>query len=134
MTVQYDIVHSPSYQVPVLHITLPGLSPKVEQSQEAMYELLVPSAYKDQIRHVGVMGGLSMTEHPITGLPAYFVHPCLTQDAMLAQNMECDHSPPVMYLLRWIGLIGTSVGLSIPVALAESIAWDFEMHGKLERS
>jgi len=133
--VVYDIVHSPSYQVPVLYITLSGLGVTSQHSPEDMYKLLVPEAYKEQIRAVGVMGALSMTEHPLTGLPAYFVHPCRTQDAMIAVGDDSNHCSAISYLTRWIGLVGSSVGLYVPIALAEALgrAKDVETYRKLER-
>lgn len=114
----YDIVHSPSYQVPVLYLTFPGrgLPPPDE-----VYECLVPAAHKEQVQSVGLMGALSMTEHPISGLPAYFVHPCRTQDAMLAVTGGKEVTLE-RYFLLWLGVIGSSVGLSLPVEVARRMA------------
>lgn len=49
----------------------------------------------------------------MTGLPAYFVHPCNTAQAM---RDVCDLKTisPLEYLLKWIGLVGGGVGLSVP--------------------
>ncbi|CAK4029568.1 Hypothetical predicted protein [Lecanosticta acicola] len=109
VVVIYDIIYSPSYQVPVLYIQCPtsNFSP----------DCLVPSAYKRQINSVGVMGALSMTEHPVTGLPVYFVHPCRTQEMMAARGQL----GPEEYLMVWFGVIGAGVGLNVPVALARSM-------------
>jgi len=136
VAVLYDIVHSPSYQVPVLYITMLGSSQGAQQSPSEIIELLVPSVYKEQVREVGVLGALSMTEHPITGLPAYFVHPCRTQDAMASLSGKSEYCPAISYLTRWIGVIGSSVDLGVPVALIEVLArsQDVETHRELERS
>jgi len=114
----YDIVHSPSYQVPVLYITFTA---RALPTPAEMYDLLVPAAHRSAVDAVGVMGALSMTEHPITGCSAYFVHPCRTAEAMGAINGEVGLKPE-QYLVRWIGLIGQSVGLNIPVELAVTIS------------
>jgi ubiquitin-like-conjugating enzyme ATG10 len=127
--VRYDVVYSPSYQVPVLYLTFAeattGKSTPLPSANE-VYSMMVPQDFKTPMRDVGVMGALSMAEHPVTGMPAYFVHPCRTQDA-LAHLLE-DHSqkarsePELEYLLLWFGVIGASVGLSVPVNLARLLA------------
>jgi ubiquitin-like-conjugating enzyme ATG10 len=128
-TVRYDVVYSPSYQLPVLYLTFAeattGKSTPLPSAEE-IYEMLVPQDFKTPMRDVGVMGALSMAEHPVTGMPAYFVHPCQTQDA-LAPLLE-DHSqkarsePELEYLLLWFGVVGAGVGLSVPVNLARLLA------------
>jgi len=119
-TVIYDIVHSPSYQVPVLYIhfsaeSRPGL-PKLDEVRD----LLVPPSHRQQIDAVGVMGALSMTDHPVTGLPSYFVHPCRSQEAM-ANVTTGRPVRPDEYMLLWLGLIGQSVGLNAPLELGRSL-------------
>ena len=114
----YDIVHSPTYQVPVLYLSFPGRS---LPQPDVVYDLVVPNAQKHQVRDIGVMvGALSMTEHPLTGMPAYFVHPCRTQEAMLAvtggQTVSSER-----YLLLWLGVVGPSVSLAVPLALAKRL-------------
>lgn len=117
--VVYDIAHSPSYQVPVLYITFRDLASPNRglPSPGQVYELLVPSAYRTQVDSVGTMGALSMTDHPTTATPAYFVHPCRTAEAMdaIAGGRKLR---PIEYLLQWIGAIGQSVGLGVPLELA----------------
>lgn len=114
----YEILHSPSYQVPVLYISFKSLS---RPTPDEVYELLVPEAYRGQVRAVGVMGALSVTEHPITGLPVYFVHPCRTQEIMAQRRSWEGEARPEEYLMVWMGVIGASVGLSVPVELARGM-------------
>lgn len=66
------------------------------------------------------MGALSMTDHPVTGMPAYFVHPCRTAEAMDAVT-EHRNVTPDGYLLMWLGMVGPSVGLDVPIELAEAM-------------
>jgi len=119
----YDIIHSPTYQVPVLHLAVtnhPGpkgklpLSPMT--SPEHVYALLTPPTSQQQLRTVGVMGAVSRTHHPITGVPVWFVHPCRTAEAM-GTDLR-GHVQPAEYLLAWLGVVGGSVGLNVPVRLA----------------
>ncbi|TKA51318.1 hypothetical protein B0A55_12189 [Friedmanniomyces simplex] len=112
--VVYDIVYSPSYRVPVLYLTLkhaPGAN---------IYELLVPVSHQPQMQNTGLSGSLSLTDHPVTGLPVYFVHPCRTAEAMAAVRGVSSEGP-IEYLMLWFGLVGSSVGLAVPVALAEAL-------------
>ena len=125
MLVLYDIVHSPSYQVPVLYVTFEqqgstGRRSKVLPSPTEVYDMLVSSSFKAQVQTVGVMGALSMTDHPVSGTPAYFVHPCRTSEAMDAVIVDSAVQPKE-YLMMWLGLVGPSVGLDVPLELAEAM-------------
>jgi ubiquitin-like-conjugating enzyme ATG10 len=130
--VQCDVVYSPSYQVPVLYLTFADRSTNRSvslPSPDGVYEILVPAGFKAAMRSVGLMGALSMAEHPVTGAPAYFLHPCRTQEAMspLLDNAtmgysEADPRKATNYLMLWFGMIGASVGLSVPVNVAKLLA------------
>lgn len=127
--VQCDIVYSSAYQVPVLYITFAERSKNQSvalPSPDEIHKVLVPDDFKSPMRSVGVMGALSMAEHPITGTPAYFVHPCRTQEALspLLDNAGSEAKPcsEMQYLLLWFGVIGASVGLSVPISVAKSFA------------
>jgi ubiquitin-like-conjugating enzyme ATG10 len=86
---------------------------------DKVYGLLAPVSLRPQMQSIGVMGALGMTDHPVTGTAAYFVHPCRTAEALEAvTGHECVS--PQRYLLLWIGLVGQSVGLDIPTELAEA--------------
>ncbi|KAK5697495.1 hypothetical protein LTR97_007633 [Elasticomyces elasticus] len=119
-TVVYDIVYSPSYRVPVLHITLPHPPPNSN-----IHDLLVPASHRAQLQHAGgSLGALSLTDHPITGLPAYFIHPCRTAEGMAAVTKSGEiggRGGPMEYLMRWLGLVGPSVDLAVPLKLAEAL-------------
>lgn len=120
LRVVYDIVHSTSYQVPVLYLTFKDVPKGVRPSLGEVYGLLIPDAQETQIRSVGVMGALSMAEHPMTSVPAYFVHPCRTQEAM-EPLLNGQKVKPEHYLLLWLGLIAGSVGLNVPIELAQGM-------------
>ncbi|KAG9626641.1 hypothetical protein KCU61_g8158, partial [Aureobasidium melanogenum] len=109
VTVHYDILLSPSYRVPVVYMTA---SPPLPVSQ--FFDLVVPHHFRDAMRETGVMGALSMTDHPLTGMPAYFVHPCRTADTMCATKSGDIHVQD--YMLLWLGIVGASVGLNVSSA------------------
>jgi ubiquitin-like-conjugating enzyme ATG10 len=99
----------------------------------AVYRYLVPTEYKSKLRAAGVTGGISAAvsletidhffsmklelicekPHPITEVPAFFIHPCQTKEAM--ESFDC---PINDYLMMWIGLVGACVGLWIPPEMA----------------
>ncbi|KAI7283883.1 hypothetical protein KC345_g2699 [Hortaea werneckii] len=119
--VHYDIVYSPTYQVPVLFLSFPSTDPSPLRPPDEVYDFLVPVTYRAQLQAVGPMSALSMTgEHPVTGGPAYFVHPCLTQDSMRAV-MAGRQVSATEYLGMWFGIVGATVGLSLPVGLAREL-------------
>jgi ubiquitin-like-conjugating enzyme ATG10 len=55
----------------------------------------------------------SFQHHPITGLPAFFVHPCLVGEGMA--GFQCTREN---YLVIWMGLVGGCVGLWVPKEMA----------------
>ncbi|KAK4951252.1 hypothetical protein LTR10_010225 [Elasticomyces elasticus] len=123
-TVIHDIVYSPSYRVPVLYITLPHPPPNSN-----IHDLLVPASHRTQLQHAGgSLGALSLTDHPITGLPAYFIHPCRTAESMAAivsslhvVGSRAAEGGEIGYLMQWLGLVGPSVDLTVPMKLAEAL-------------
>lgn len=51
--------------------------------------------------------------HPVTDLPAFFIHPCGTKEAM--EQFNCLLKD---YLGVWLGLVGGYIGLWLPPAMA----------------
>ena len=109
----YDIVHSPTYQVPVLHIAA-----NCNSSAEELYNLIVSPAYRLSLQSVGTLGALTMVDHPVTGLPVWFVHPCRTAEAIGVLEGGNGAVKEIDYILRFIGLVGGGVGLAVPVEVA----------------
>jgi ubiquitin-like-conjugating enzyme ATG10 len=54
-----------------------------------------------------------MQHHPMTGVPTFFLHPCLVGENML--QFSCSKKD---YLMVWLGLTGNCVGLSVPKEMA----------------
>jgi len=55
----------------------------------------------------------TLQNHPLTDLPAFFIHPCGTKEAM--EQFNCLLKD---YLGVWLGLVGGYVGLWLPPAMA----------------
>ncbi|KAF7877489.1 hypothetical protein EAF04_001166 [Stromatinia cepivora] len=113
--VTYEIHLHPTYRMPTLWFMLHHL-PMDEPAFDinSVYRYLVPEEYKSQLRAIGVMGGISAAPHPITDVPAFFIHPCQTKEAM--ESFDC---PINDYLMAWLGLVGGWVGLWMPHEMAQ---------------
>ncbi|KAI2715996.1 hypothetical protein DTO012A7_3483 [Penicillium roqueforti] len=112
LQIDYDILLSPTYQVPVLYFGLRWHN-HGPLGLEEVYQYVVPERYRQELKSVGVMGGISMGYHPGSGAPTFFVHPCNTADAM-ANIADAQSVTPGSYLLIWLGLVGHCVNLHVP--------------------
>ncbi|KAF7597417.1 hypothetical protein BBP40_003664 [Aspergillus hancockii] len=113
LQIEYSIILSATYQVPVLYFTLrQGNHPRPLGINE-VYQYLVPDQYRSELHNVGVMGGISFGYHPQSGTPAFFVHPCNTADAM-SQIAGQQHVTPEAYLIIWLGTVGNRLSLHLP--------------------
>ncbi|KAK6198339.1 hypothetical protein LQW54_010362 [Pestalotiopsis sp. IQ-011] len=112
--VRYEIHLHPTYQAPCLWFSLHDLpADEAAFDVDTVFRRLVPDQFKGTLRSVGSIGGISADHHPVTGVPAFFVHPCLLGDAMA--GFDC---PKEDYLMVWLGLVGGCVGLWVPKELA----------------
>ncbi|XDG10469.1 hypothetical protein ABKA04_010084 [Annulohypoxylon sp. FPYF3050] len=112
--VKYEIHLHPTYRAPCLWFSLHNL-PATEPAFdiETVFRRLVPEQFKNPLRQMGPIGGISIDHHPITGLPSFFVHPCVLGDAMA--GFDC---PKEDYLMIWLGFVGGCVGLWVPQQMA----------------
>ncbi|KAI9651965.1 MAG: hypothetical protein M1831_007468 [Alyxoria varia] len=113
--VEYNVVLSATYRVPVLYFFLEDEPTKKhkDRSLEPVYRHVIPSSWKPQVEGVGVMGAVSYDCHPVTSKLAFFVHPCNTAEAMreIGKSLEVTLKN---YLRVWVGLVGGCVGLHVP--------------------
>ena len=58
--VEFSILRSATYEVPVLWLTLTRLPPGATNGIAAVYEHLVPESTRPGLRQMGVMGGISI--------------------------------------------------------------------------
>lgn len=96
-----------------------------------LYAHLMPSHYRAQMEGVGVLGGVTVGEHPVTGSPGFFVHPCRTAGVMGEVVEKADEEKDEEkeeekeerglsgeeYLVLWMGVVGGCVGLYVPGVL-----------------
>ncbi|KAF8422906.1 hypothetical protein EV426DRAFT_704652 [Tirmania nivea] len=141
--IEYNIVLSPIYCVPVLYFNMTIDS--TPASLDDVYQHLVWQSdvsrdvnWEETLRAVGVHGAISQGEHPVLGTPLWFIHPCET--AALMENWRTRpieiHSIPRLdtadiyskngiislqnYLQIWLGMMGSTVGLHLPVEAVAS--------------
>jgi ubiquitin-like-conjugating enzyme ATG10 len=114
--VEYHILLSPTYQVPVLYFQLLHFGTPAPLSE--VYRVLVEdgSDARTQLQRIGVQGAISQGDHPVFGVPYFFLHPCGTLAAMAEwEREECVIARPEEYLKVWLGVVGAVVGLYLPV-------------------
>ncbi|KAL6706869.1 hypothetical protein ACN47E_005012 [Coniothyrium glycines] len=119
--VVYDIFLSPVYRVPVLYFHISDSQHRYPITMTTLYNHLIPQQYKAQAERVGVIGGITICDHPVTSRPAFFIHPCQTAQVMEA-SLTDEHVTTYNYLLAWIGALGPCVGLNVPLALGQIMA------------
>src|ERR1700733_2207549 len=64
IVVDFSILLSPTYQVPVLWFTIHEVPLHGPSGLDAVYQYLVPDLQKSGIRQVGILGGISMAVWP----------------------------------------------------------------------
>ncbi|ORY56688.1 uncharacterized protein BCR38DRAFT_321857, partial [Pseudomassariella vexata] len=100
--VKYEIHLHPTYRAPCLWFSLHDLpAGELALNMDTVFRRLVPDQFKEALRGAGPIGGISADHHPVTGVPSFFVHPCLLGDAMA--KFDC---PMEDYLMVWLGLVG----------------------------
>ncbi|KAJ4344520.1 uncharacterized protein N0V89_012263 [Didymosphaeria variabile] len=114
--IHYDILLSPTYSVPVLYFHISDTLHRYPPTMDTLYKHIITQEYIDQTKDVGVLGGITITDHPILNRPVFFIHPCRTAEVMEA-SMGGKPATSLGYLLMWIGAMGKSVGLDIPLQL-----------------
>ncbi|KAK3826605.1 MAG: autophagocytosis associated protein [Linnemannia elongata] len=117
LSVNYHIVFSPSYQVPVLYFN--AFRPDgAAISLEEIYESLVPEEWRGAIRNAGLNGGVSQQDHPVLNTPYYYMHPCETVPLMetILQNNDSPNGTSFLesYIVTWLSFTGQAIGVSVP--------------------
>jgi ubiquitin-like-conjugating enzyme ATG10 len=114
--IHYDIILSPVYQAPVLYFGISDPLHRYPPTMTTLYEHLIPSHFKAQAENAGVIGGVTINDHPSTNRPVFFIHPCQTAEVMEA-SVGNKAITAEEYLLIWVGALGGCVGLNVPLAL-----------------
>jgi ubiquitin-like-conjugating enzyme ATG10 len=60
LRIEYDILLSPSYRVPVLYFRIRDRCTQPVTDVDVVYDCHVPPVYREQLHDVGIIGGISM--------------------------------------------------------------------------
>jgi ubiquitin-like-conjugating enzyme ATG10 len=120
VVVNHDIHLSPTYSLPILYTHITDPQHRFPPTMDILYTYLIPPHFRAQTQDTGVMGGVTVADHPATGRPVFVVHACRTAEVLGAvvggekrrKGVEVEE-----YLLLWIGALGGCVGLSVPLGL-----------------
>lgn len=79
-------------------------------------EELYDGEYPMVTQHVSTILQLALMclkMHPVLDVPFFQLHPCRTADLMKATRPH-DHVTASAYVLRWLSLVGPTIGLRLP--------------------
>jgi hypothetical protein len=113
LQVDYDIVLSPTYQVPTLFFIFPAICQVGSNAIDAAYRYLVPHQYGSSLKNVGVMGGLSfgVREPPLVKSSPTISE--LTMDSII-QSPACLPTSSIPVTLRTPCATSWATETSIP--------------------
>ena len=111
ITLEYHIVYSTSYQVPVLYFNAYKPNGRLLTLEELWTS--IPRQYAG----VDKWSFLSQQEHPLLGRPFFQLHPCHTETFMSKLGKCLDKR---YYIIRWISAVGPAVHLDISLGFASA--------------
>ncbi|KAI7886676.1 hypothetical protein K492DRAFT_203197 [Lichtheimia hyalospora FSU 10163] len=112
ITLEHHIVYSPTFQAPVLYFNAydpDGSSLSLDQ----VYDWVISAVSGANVRlptTLSPQGGITQDEHPILGLPFYYIHPCNTHSVM--KQFE-PHVNTMNYIKIWLSFFGPTVGCNL---------------------
>ncbi|CAG8556865.1 3648_t:CDS:2 [Paraglomus occultum] len=122
LTVDYHIIYSSSYRVPVLYFNA-YYSNGSPLSIDDIFSHVIEPSRRDDLRTAGFNGAVSQQDHPTLMIPFYYLHPCETP--FLLKNIvdntrELSEKSVVHvdgYLRSWLSLIGPTAGIKVGIGL-----------------
>ena len=126
----FSIVFSDSWKAPVLFFTVDNLDKNGSPCPRSdVAKMLRQFSHYNRVEDAWDL--LSHDEHPITGIPSLFLHPCQTMQRMeiLTQKQgshgETNTQGNKALLLSWMTMILPSVGFSISSKLFQDLVVQF---------
>ncbi|CAG8515748.1 2143_t:CDS:2 [Racocetra persica] len=120
-TVDYHIIYSTSYKVPVLYFNAYNSDGTLLTNDE-IYSNLVHPLKQNDIKNAGFNGAISQQDHPTLLLPFYYLHPCETATLMasIVSDSKVDNNKPQVlplegYIRSWLSLVGSVVGVKVVI-------------------
>ncbi|CAG8708898.1 10789_t:CDS:2, partial [Cetraspora pellucida] len=116
-TVDYHIIYSTSYKVPVLYFNAYNSDGTLLTNDE-IYSNLVHPLKQNDIKSAGFHGAISQQDHPTLLLPFYYLHPCETATLMTSivsdskmNNNKLQIISLEGYIRSWLSFVGPVVGV-----------------------
>lgn len=108
----FSIVYSHTWQQPVLYF-FGQESDGSPLTRTRVVDILSNLRHRNKVQDSWDF--VSAEEHPVSGMPAFFLHPCRT--GALLETINSDPTDDALRLLSWMALIFPSVGYPIPAKL-----------------
>ena len=102
----FSIVYSDTWMVPILYFAVTHLDGMPCLRSEVLNALTINEQDFDD-----TWDFISYEEHPITGLPSFFLHPCQTSERL---RLLQEAQPATASLLSWAAMLLPAVGFRIP--------------------
>jgi ubiquitin-like-conjugating enzyme ATG10 len=121
-------VYSPTFACPVLYFTVQSSDDGTPWTRRQVVDYLQSLQHErhdsfdscdasDRREDKAITGEwISMEEHPITGTPAYFLHPCRTQERLQLLMSPDDQDNDALVVWAWMALVVPTIGWSIEPA------------------
>lgn len=109
---ELHIVFSSTYQVPVFYFNGYSSDGKLLGIDEIMSRLRPAHHQWEAQRSQELWPMISQEEHPVLGLPFYFLHPCATA-TLLGQLRRRNRTSGSGYLVSWLSIYGPLIGLKL---------------------
>jgi len=122
----FSVVYSHVWAIPVLYFRVQYLNGMPLSRTQVLNILIIDgmenrSTHEDNIEDDDSWNFVSYEEHPITGVPSFFLHPCQTSKRLhhlMAAGADNDENSvaktnPANVLLSWLSMILPSTGFRI---------------------
>ncbi len=116
---EYHVVHSVSYQVPILYFNASYTNGRPLPLNDIWRLLSLRFVSTDANK----WGLLTQQEHPYLGQPFYHIHPCHSAEVMdkaLQCSLALEGQGRGNYLITWLSTFALLVGLELPIEYGES--------------
>ena len=129
----YSIVFHATWRCPVLYFST---SPPLSRSAVLRHLRLPPDSVPPPGGECGVLDGsyglVSMEDHPASGHPSYYLHPCQTRDVLSAMRSGCSSVQQSVYceLLSFLSVALPSAGYPYEPFFHKRLAAAIEMARK----
>jgi hypothetical protein len=119
-----SIVYSHTYDAPVLFFTVHHLDGS-PCSRKDIVRYLQGRQHQNQVEDAWDF--VSMDQHHMTGLPSFFLHPCMTRQRMESLLSNSPRSSELV-LLSWMSMALVALGFEIPPRIYQHIVTNIIAH------